>query len=56
MNVEQIKTAVTTEADTLKGVAQQFEHKQAGWAKRNLIPLGIGLILGIILGWFVHGL
>lgn len=52
--VTQIKSAVTTEADSLKGIARQFEEKQAGWAKRNLVPLLIGLALGLLAGYFTH--
>lgn len=52
--ITQIKSAVTTEADNIKGIAQQFEQKQSGWAKRNLVPLAIGLALGLIAGYFTH--
>lgn len=52
--LSQIKSAVSAETDTLKGVAKQFEVKQAGWAKRNLVPLLIGLALGLLVGYFTH--
>lgn len=54
--VNQIKSAVTTEADSLKGVAQQFERKQLGWAETHLVPLIVGFILGALLGWVAHAI
>lgn len=38
----------------IKQFASQQEHKVEAWLGTNLVPLAVGLILGIIAGYLIH--